>query len=65
MGHKFTWFRRSTGNRIVAKRLDRTLVDVAWQHAFPEASLENLSCMHSDHAPILLMCGGFSVERWV
>ena len=56
-GQKFTWFRKCSGVRTMAKRLDRALSNLAWRHEFPEAFLENLPCLHSDHAPILLRLG--------
>lgn len=53
-GKKIMWFRKCSGVRTVAKRLDRALFNLSWHHEFPKASLKNLPCMHSDHVSILL-----------
>ena len=44
----------------MAKRLDRALVDIDWRGKFPEAFLETLCHVYSNHHPILLRCGGLS-----
>jgi hypothetical protein len=53
-GFKFTWHRHIQGVRHLAKKLDRALVDLEWRDKFPEAFVENLGRLHSDHHPILL-----------
>ncbi|GAB2216256.1 hypothetical protein Droror1_Dr00024026 [Drosera rotundifolia] len=55
-GSKFTWERKKDGHRELAKRLDRALGDFSWLHAFPEAYVEHLSRVYSDHSPLLLRC---------
>ncbi|KAL6551940.1 hypothetical protein OROGR_008094 [Orobanche gracilis] len=55
-GSKFTWFRRGSVAGSVSKRLDQCLGDVRWRLLFPEAVVENLPRVHSDHCPMLLRC---------
>lgn len=62
-GTKFTWECRVNGRRTVAKRLDRALGDVAWRFLFPEAFVEHLAQVHSDHTPLLLRCHVHAGER--
>ena len=45
----------------MAKCLDRVLVDVVWRRTFPEAFVETLPKLYSDHHPILLRCEGVGV----
>ena len=57
-GNKFTWFRSGQNSNSIAKRLDRALADINWRNAFPDAFVENLPRLQSDHSPIVLHCGG-------
>ena len=57
VGGKFTWFRHTEGGHFVHKRLDRGLGDTVWRRLFPEAYVEVLGRIRSDHAPLLLRCG--------
>lgn len=57
IGRKFTWNRRCTCNQMVYRKLNRTLVDVAWRMASPDAYVYVLCKFHSDHNLILLRCG--------
>nr|KYP77120.1 hypothetical protein KK1_021391 [Cajanus cajan] len=50
---RFTWYRNQRGV-VLAKRLDRAVCNVEWQAMFPEAYVENLCMVYSDHCPILL-----------
>nr|KYP64025.1 Transposon TX1 uncharacterized [Cajanus cajan] len=52
-GLRFTWYRNQRGV-VIAKRLDRAVCNVAWQAMFPEAYVENLCRVYSDHCPLLL-----------
>lgn len=63
MGGRFTWHRNCRGNRVVAKKLDRGLANLQWRLEFPEAYVEVLSRLHSDHNPILLHLGGLPQLR--
>lgn len=56
-GAKFTWH-RTQGYKQMAKRLDRGLANLQWRLKFPEAFIEVLCRMHSDHNPLLLRMGG-------
>ncbi|KAJ6420916.1 hypothetical protein OIU84_028322 [Salix udensis] len=62
-GFKFTWHRHIQGVRHLAKKLDKALVDLEWRDKFPEAFVENLGRLHSDHHPILLRCGGLPMFK--
>ncbi|XP_057432405.1 uncharacterized protein LOC130725171 [Lotus japonicus] len=55
-GRQFTWERKHNGRRTIAKRLDRSIGDVSWYHNFPEAYVEHLARVYSDHCPILVRC---------
>ncbi|XP_057426143.1 uncharacterized protein LOC130719539 [Lotus japonicus] len=55
-GPRFTWERRLNGRRTIAKRLDRAFGDISWRHNFPEAYVENLARVYSDHRPVLVRC---------
>jgi hypothetical protein len=48
-GDIFTWRRGR-----IREQLDRALVNEAWLTMHPDASLQHLDCMRSDHRPILL-----------
>nr|KYP65050.1 hypothetical protein KK1_019668 [Cajanus cajan] len=56
-GLHFTWYRNQRGV-VLAKRLDRAVCNVAWQAMFPEAYVENLCRVYSDHCPLLLRRDG-------
>lgn len=62
-GSLFTWYKNSVGFQPVSKRLDRALADCHWRNLFPEAFVENLNRLSSDHRPILLRCKGFVPDR--
>ncbi|XP_020218787.1 uncharacterized protein LOC109802010 [Cajanus cajan] len=55
-GLRFTWYRNQLGFPL-AKRLDRALCDTKWQTLFPNAFVENLCQVYSDHCPLLVRCG--------
>jgi hypothetical protein len=56
-GNKYTWARNCVGQRRIFKKLDRGIANLPWQLAFPEAYVEVLRRLHSDHHPLLLRCG--------
>lgn len=58
VGGKFTWFRKRNNRLILSKRLDRALSDIDWRTAFPDATVEVITRVHSDHSPLLVQCGG-------
>jgi len=55
-GYPFTWFKSLRTPWAVEERLDRALANQAWFSIFPEATLENLVALASDHYPTLLNC---------
>jgi endonuclease/exonuclease/phosphatase family metal-dependent hydrolase len=60
-GGRFTWHRNHNGIRILSKKLDRGLANMEWRLAFPEAFVEVLCRLHSDHNPLLLRFGGLPI----
>lgn len=62
-GGRFTWHRNQNGIRILSKTLDRSLANVDWRITFPEAFVEVLCKLHSDHNPLLLRFGGLPLAR--
>lgn len=56
LGSKFTWERTISDHKIVAKRLDKALGDVSWRLRFPEAYVEHLARVYSNHCPVLVRC---------
>ncbi|XP_024636248.1 uncharacterized protein [Medicago truncatula] len=55
---RYTWHRNNNGRRILSKKLDKAISNMSWRLAFPEAFIEILCRLHSDHNPILLRFGG-------
>ncbi|KAJ6996266.1 hypothetical protein NC653_013003 [Populus alba x Populus x berolinensis] len=53
-GPGFTWHCHIHGGRYLAKSLDRALSNLEWHITFPEAFVENLCLLYSDHNPIIL-----------
>ena len=50
-------------NLLLKKRwIDRAVVDVEWRFLFPEAFVEVLPCIYSNHNPLLLRCEGFPIH---
>lgn len=62
-GSKYTWERHVDGQRVLVKRLDRALGDVAWRVLYAEAYVEHLARVYSDHAPLLVRCEASLGER--
>lgn len=62
IGGRFTWH-RTQGYKHMAKKLDRALVNLQWRLSFPEAFVEVLCRLHSDHNPLLLRLGGIPQAR--
>lgn len=54
IGVPFTWTNNHTDDSILFERLDRAVANPNWYTAFPNASLENLPIVGSDHGPICL-----------
>lgn len=66
-GNKFTWQRGSSPSTIIKERLDRFLATLQWCTLFPQAQVQNLPILNSDHGPILLTqdegCSGGTGKR--
>jgi len=62
-GGRFTWHRNNNGIHILSKKLDRGLANIDWRMSFPEAFVEVLCRLHSDHNPLLLRFGGLPLAR--
>ena len=65
MGSFFTWKRCVQGQNPMLKRLDRVVADFPWRLLFPNACVEALPRLHSDHCPLFLRCAGFPRPRGV
>jgi endonuclease/exonuclease/phosphatase family metal-dependent hydrolase len=63
IGGRFTWHRNHNGIRILSKKLDRGLANMNWRLSFPEAIVDVLCRLHSDHNPLLLRFGGLPLNR--
>ena len=56
-GFHLTWDNRSSGERFLARKLDRALVNTAWLSAFPLAEASFLPPRSSDHCSIIVNLG--------
>ena len=57
IGHKFTWTNKAPGDRLIARKLDRVLVNSCWSSIFQYAEAEFLPPGISDHCPMLIRSG--------
>ncbi|XP_031124242.1 uncharacterized protein LOC116026955 [Ipomoea triloba] len=55
-GTKFTWMRGINSDSFRAARLDRALSSVEWRLNFPNAIVNHLPMINSDHSPLLISC---------
>ncbi|XP_019160483.1 PREDICTED: uncharacterized protein LOC109157057 [Ipomoea nil] len=53
-GPRLTWFRGTEESSAKEARLDRALCTVEWRQRFPDASVQHLPRICSDHAPLLI-----------
>ncbi|XP_031101934.1 uncharacterized protein LOC116005836 [Ipomoea triloba] len=53
-GSKFTWMQGTNTSQFKAARLDRALSNVEWSFRFPNARVEHLPIINSDHPPLLI-----------
>uniref|UniRef100_J3L5S3 Reverse transcriptase domain-containing protein n=1 Tax=Oryza brachyantha TaxID=4533 RepID=J3L5S3_ORYBR len=60
-GRRYTWSNEQ--ERPTQVKLDKVLVSMDWEEAFPEAHLQALSSSASDHCPLLLTCGAATPRR--
>ena len=58
VGGKYTWQSSIQGKPTMFKRLDRAVVDAEWRFLCPNAFVEVLPRIYSDHHPLLLRCEG-------
>jgi hypothetical protein len=54
-GPKFTWTNMQGVADLIQERLDRGWANTDWKLLFPEASIQHLPRLNSDHCPLLLM----------
>ena len=53
-GPKFTWTNMKGMADLIQERLDRCWINADWKLLFPEASVQHLVHINSDHCPLLL-----------
>ncbi|XP_019177832.1 PREDICTED: uncharacterized protein LOC109173030 [Ipomoea nil] len=53
-GSSFTWMRGVDKPSFKAARLDRALSNIEWKLRFPNAEVQHLPMINSDHSPLLL-----------
>lgn len=54
VGFKFTWAKHYVDGRSIRIRLDRCMATNSWFQKFPGTRVYHLSCMSSDHSPLLI-----------
>ncbi|XP_019178992.1 PREDICTED: uncharacterized protein LOC109174182 [Ipomoea nil] len=57
-GPKLTWVKEGSAEVIKGARLDRALCNLEWRIRFPDASVEHLQRVASDHTPLLIRLFG-------
>ncbi|KAG8638026.1 hypothetical protein MANES_15G185432v8 [Manihot esculenta] len=73
MGPVFTWNNRRNEFFNIQERLDRSLVFVNWCNLYPNAFVQHMEDMGSDHRPLLLSISPFILttkrfyfdSRWI
>ncbi|KAJ4799461.1 DNAse I-like superfamily protein [Rhynchospora pubera] len=70
-GPAYTWTNKRNAVQAIYQRLDRVLVTPNWLELYPNAYVNHLPIIHSDHCPILLRVKKppdrsvmFRVENW-
>ncbi|XP_030970111.1 uncharacterized protein LOC115990416 [Quercus lobata] len=63
-GLKFTWSKHFEDGRSIWERLDRCLVTNSWFMRFVGLRVFHLTCMSSDHVPILISLSGLIPPVW-
>lgn len=70
-GPAYTWTNGKDTMTEIFQRLDRIVVTTSWSQQFPQAYVNHLPRVHSDHAAILLRAHGkpqsqskFKIEKW-
>lgn len=62
-GNEFTWYNGRDGDVVVWECLDRYLVNIAWQMAFPQAWVHHDLSSYSNHSPICFKLSTRIVEE--
>ena len=52
--HLCTWSNKSPGDRLIARKLDRVLVNSSWNLIFPDSEAVFLPPGVSDHCPVVV-----------
>ena len=55
IGKKFTWFKHYPNGGLIRERLDRVVCTAEWFSLFPATKVRTLSCVSSDHSPIIIL----------
>ena len=58
VGPKFTWAKHYVDGHSIRVRLDRCMATNSWFQKFPGSRVHHLSCMSSDHSPLLINLSG-------
>lgn len=53
-GARFTWSNRCPVTSLIQERLDRVFANSEWNELYPDAYVQHLERVHSDHCPVLL-----------
>ena len=65
VGNKFTWSKNFPNGGMVWERLDRAVSTVNWFDLFLVTKVQTLSCVSSNHSPILILPDDFGVQsQW-
>ncbi|KAL0008379.1 hypothetical protein SO802_009881 [Lithocarpus litseifolius] len=63
IGKKFTWFKHYPNGGSVWERLDRAVCTAEWFSLFPATKVRTLSCVSSDHNPIIILPDGIAPKK--
>ena len=63
MGPKFTWAKHYVDGLSIRIRLDRCMATNSWFQKFLGTRVHHLSCMSSDHSPLLINLSGLPKSR--
>ena len=63
-GYPYAWAQGRGTNEAIEERVDRAIVSMTWLNTFPNAKLQNLVSVTSDHTPIEIdTCGSKLATR--
>lgn len=64
VGPEFTWTKSPNSGAALWERLDRGVSSILWREAYPEAYIQHLPRLHSDHNPLLIVLNSnMTLER--